>query len=563
LASTIEKQLQGVKQQIIHGQYQEALDVIGNVLNKKEISKEDQLAFKVLKCDILNDLGNHNEALELAKEVLKESEKLDKIILQIDASYQKAFALLYLTGKKDEALISIDRGLELIEKTGFDISDKVHILGNGWLLFLKGLITIGFGDIEKGIEYLNKSLLLAEECGNKRLITRCLMMLGFAYTEKYEFKRAEEYCDKAQTIALELDNKFLLALTYFVKAPIRNRKRQFNEAIEFGEKAKNMLNEIGSKFSLFALFGNLANYYKAISDFDTALEYYQKALDYSLLQQNVTIFNMANLFYLKYDLKQSQKYYQKALKMSEEIGDLRIVPGALYHLVVLSIELDEMQEAKQYLKQLKQLHKETGYETINLLYCIAEIHVLKASNEFSDWGKAVVKLNKLLADNNLDIDTRFQALNYLLEIRIKELQISKSKEALTEVKKQAIRLEVEAEDQQRQSLLFSVYRLQSQIALIEYDAKNAIALLDKAQIIADSKNFEIFHVKLREDREKIAKQMEMLQELQEQKAPLSETIKFVSLDKTFHKIKEETVVEERDQETGKIIEYRKLFTIKI
>ena len=117
MASTTEKQLQEVKQQIIHGQYQEALSVIRKGMKIKEISKEDQLAFKILKSDIQNDLGNHNEALELAKEVLKESKKLGIVLLQINASYQIAFALLYLTGKKDEALISVDYGLDLIEKT--------------------------------------------------------------------------------------------------------------------------------------------------------------------------------------------------------------------------------------------------------------------------------------------------------------------------------------------------------------------------------------------------------------------------------------------------------------
>ena len=42
-----------------------------------------------------------------------------------------------------------------------------------------------------------------------------------------------------------------------------------------------------------------------------------------------------------------------------------------------------------------------------------------------------------------------------------------------------------------------------------------------------------------------------------------ETVKLTSLENTMQSIKQETVLEERDEETGKIIEYRKLFALKI
>ena len=42
-----------------------------------------------------------------------------------------------------------------------------------------------------------------------------------------------------------------------------------------------------------------------------------------------------------------------------------------------------------------------------------------------------------------------------------------------------------------------------------------------------------------------------------------ETVKLAPLENTIQTIKEETVLEERDKESGKIIEYRKLFALKI
>jgi hypothetical protein len=134
---------------------------------------------------------------------------------------------------------------------------------------------------------------------------------------------------------------------------------------------------------------------------------------------------------------------------------------------------------------------------------------------------------------------------------------------LDDFRKQVIRLEVEAKEQKHLQLLANVYRIESQLELIVLDIKKAIESLDKAQIIVDDINIELLHKALREDREKIEKQLVKWNELQEQKAPINETVSLVSLPNTLENIKRDTVIEERDKETGKIIEYRKLFVIKL
>ena len=98
---------------------------------------------------------------------------------------------------------------------------------------------------------------------------------------------------------------------------------------------------------------------------------------------------------------------------------------------------------------------------------------------------------------------------------------------------------------------------------MELDAEKALSLLQKAKNVAIETKNEFLLQKIDEDQENINQQLSMLQELQEKKAPISETIKLAPLDSTIQEIKEETVLEERDKETGKIIDYRKLFALKI
>lgn len=196
-----------------------------------------------------------------------------------------------------------------------------------------------------------------------------------------------------------------------------------------------------------------------------------------------------------------------------------------------------------------------------LVYSI--VLLLKASGNISDWGRAAELLKAFLKEENLPSYLRFDALYALLEIHLKELHLSATEESLAKVRKQMIRLEVEAEEQQLPWMLANVYRLQSQLALIELDAQKAIELLEKAQSIAEEIDVELLKKEIREDQEKIEKQLGMWNKLQEQKAPINETLKHVSLEKIAKSIKQITVLEERDEETGKIIEYRKLFALKI
>ena len=57
--------------------------------------------------------------------------------------------------------------------------------------------------------------------------------------------------------------------------------------------------------------------------------------------------------------------------------------------------------------------------------------------------------------------------------------------------------------------------------------------------------------------------MSMWNGFQKNNAPLAETIKQVPLEKTAKEITRDTLIEVRDEESGKIIEYRKLFSLKI
>ena len=561
MSSSFEKQLKKVDQLIVHGKFEESYEVIEEAIKKKDISKEDEFRFLAYKSELELYFGNFNESIRLADLVLEESERLDTILLNVDALTWKAVSLFW-NGRISEYLETIEKGLTTIS-TAKKLPVKAIAKRKAQLLSWKSLLTSLLGDFKKGLELAKEALSLAKESGYSNIISLSLIMLGGTYLFLDETKKCEEYSEKALDIAIELGNKFYIAFSYALGlVRVKRRRREYEQALDLLRKVFDLSEEIGCKF-LFVSKNDMGLVYRDMFQLDKALECFQEALKHSEFVKHTVYMNIGYTYFLKYELVNAQEYYIKSMKINEEMKDRFILPVNLYYLVLLSLELKNSTQAKKYLKRLEHIRNETGFERIGRTYHFASILLLKVSGNISDLVDATKLLKSLIVEENLPSFWRLDALYSLLEILIKELQLSITDATLTKVKKQAIRLEVEAEEQQQRWLLANVYRLQSQIALIELDAEKAVKLLEKAQNIAEEINIVILRKEISEDQEKIQKQMGMWNKLQERKAPLSETVKLISLESTVKNIKQETVLEEHDEETGKIIEYRKLFALKI
>ena len=108
-----------------------------------------------------------------------------------------------------------------------------------------------------------------------------------------------------------------------------------------------------------------------------------------------------------------------------------------------------------------------------------------------------------------------------------------------------------------------IYRLRSQLALLELDIKKASNLLVTAYTLVEDKGLTLLMQNIESDQEKLEKQTKMWNQFKEKNAPLSETLEQIPIAETTKEITRETLVEIRDKESGEIIEYRKLFALKI
>ncbi|NHJ39390.1 MAG: hypothetical protein FK731_05100 [Asgard group archaeon] len=529
-------------------------------LKNKKINKEEELQFLTYKSELEYYFGNFDESIQLGELVLKDNKEVNNLLLVADA-YTWIGCSSFWNGETSESLEAFEQGVTILSDIK-NLPDKIVAKHKAQLMSWQAFIIIHLGNFSRGLEIATAALPFAEKSEYKNIICLNLLVTVECHAKLREWERCKIYLEKAFPIATELENKLLLSLYYIESSRGHNWIRESEIIEESFKKAFSLAEEIGSK-TIFGAKNDFGNFYRANFQFDKAIKYYHEALEAAPIMKWMTFGNMAYVYFMKYDLEKAQEYSLKGMKYCEEINDKYNLPGHLSNLIEIAIELNNLEEAKKYLEKLKELSKETGFEKINQMYHYAFISIMKVSGKMSDLVRAAELLNELLENERLLVAHRLVILYSLLEIRLKELQLSPNEETLKKVQKRLYHLEIEAEDQQARSFLANVYRLQAQLAMVELNVQQAIALLDNAQTIADEIDLELLKNEIKNDREKIDSQLTKVQQFQKQQAPISKKIKLVSLENTTQNIKRETVIEERDQETGEIIEYRKLFALKI
>ncbi|NHJ38935.1 MAG: tetratricopeptide repeat protein [Asgard group archaeon] len=536
-----------------------ALKIIEEGLKTKELSKEDELQLLLQKSLALFMLGNIQDSLQLALQVQQESEDLDDKLLQVDALVRVLINSNW-AGRFNEGLEIATKGLEILA-TITDNPPGELALRKAQLLNWKGGIITQLGDFDTGLELSKEAITAVEMSGYKHATSFVYIRTGMVYLLLNDYRKAEEHINKGIAIATEIGNKFFIANGYFTLANLKTNEREYQEAIKLFEKASALAKEIGT--TLMRPYNDLGVIYANMFQLDEAIECFQEALKIAGGGRYIVYGNLGIIYTWKYEFEKAREYYQKAIELSEEVNDRRILPTVLSNLIWIATELQDLTKAQYYLDRLKEISEETGFPHITRRYRYASIWILKTKGTISDLGQAVTLLEEFLSEKDLPTWWRLEALYVFLEIRIKELHLSATEKALKEVQKRIHHLEVEAEEQKAQWFLANIYRLHSQLALVELDADKAIEYLDNAQAIADEIEIELLKIKIQEDREKIKQQLNMLEKLQKQQVPLIEKMKLVSLENTVKNITKETLIEERDDKTGKFIEYRKLFALKI
>lgn len=559
-STDIQKQLQRIERLMITGDFKKGLELIEKNLKGKDINEDDQLRLLNFKGYIQNKLGNYKEAFEIAENILKRKSEDKNSLIYLDALSLKAVTS-FLLNKVKQSLLLIEDCFQLLTKIS-NVDQKELAKRKSHVYGIKGTQAGSLGDYTEGIENLQLAIKYAKETDYKDREAFYSSQLAMTLFYQNKLEEAEEILEKALELAQSINNKHEIAFAYNRYGVLKSARFNYNDALEYFFKSESLLKELGSTFLFSVLYVNIADVYLSRYQLDEALEYAKKALEFGFLEY--LMYGLIGEIYLwKNEFEKAEETLLKAMKLCIKAADTRVIPKMLYNLVILAVERKEETKAQDYLKQLEDLAKKREYEYLEGYYNFALTIYYKSSSDIDDWGKAKRILKELLKDKKLPDYLRTDALFSLLEIRLMELQITASKETLEQVLQQILELQNEAEDKRLYWVLVELYYLRSQVALLELDVKKSLELLTTASIIAEDKGLKFLVQKIKKEQEKVESQIEMWNRFQEQNTPLTETLKEIKLENTTRSIMRETIMEVRDENTGQIKEYRKLFSIKI
>jgi len=561
LSSPIQKQFVELIQLLTLGKFKEAFDLLEKISKMKGLSKEDQLNCLLLESEVEYYIGNFKKSLKLAEKALKESRELDNTILIIKSLFRTSVAV-YFFGDINKSLGLIEKSLKLMtDENLFEDSAltriRIRLIGS------KGVILANAGNYKIGLEKIQQAIKMAEKADEKRILTFLTTHFGLYTLFAGNTAKAEKILKRAYKFALDLGNKQEIALATMRMGVLKTQKLEHKEALELYFKSLEIMEETGSTYLHFGTYMNIGIVYNALFQFDEAIKYMKKALTYESGFSFMIHTNLAEVYYWKNELDLALEYYLDALKRCIDIKDRRYHPIILYSLVNIHVQKKQFKEAQQYLDQLEKIRDEEKLKQYDELHKFASIQFYKASTNIQDWSKAVMFAEKFISGEDVYVEWRVDALYSILEIRLRELQINANEESLTQVRKQIDEVFREAEEKQQYNMIVNLYRLKAQLALVELDVKKAVDMLITARTIAIEKDLELLVQGITEEQKKLEEQISMWAKFQEQNLPLVDTLKQVSLENTVQEIVKDAIVEVRDEDSGKVIEYRKLFALKI
>ncbi len=561
MSSLIQKQFNDLIQLINLGQFNESLDLVDKISKTKGLSKEDQLDCLLFRSEIENYLGNYKKSLQMAENAIKQSKVLKNDKLIIKSLYWKSVGF-YIFGDIMGSLDLIESALKLMTEKNL-LTDLSLIKFRIILIGMKGFVFSNAGNYKVGLEFLKQAIELAEKANNKHHLAFFTTHFGLYTLFAGNIPEAEKILNKGYKIAKDLGNKQQIALATMRMGNLKTYELKYKEALELYFKSIEIMEETGSTYLHFGTYLNIGSAYKSLFQFDEAIKYLKKALTFESGFDFMIYTNLAEVYYWKNELDLALEHYLGALERSTEIQDRRYHPIILYSLVNIYVQKKQFAEAQQYLNQLEKIRDEENLKQYDELHKFASIQFYKASTDIRDWSKAVTFAEKFISGEDAYIEWRVDALYSILEIRLRELQINANEESLIQVSKQIDEVFQKAEEKQQHNMIVNLYRLKAQLALVELDVKKAVDMLVTARTIAKEKDLELLVQEITREQKKLEEQISMWTKFQEQNLPLVDTLKQVSLENTVKEIAKDAIVEVRDEETGKTIEYRKLFALKI
>lgn len=262
---------------------------------------------------------------------------------------------------------------KLIEKVSLELD--MECLGG------LSLANIRLGNSEKAIFYAKKRKKIAEETGNKEVLSKSLSSIGLGYFSMGDFLNARKYheeslltAEKFQYPVAKMHALGNLGLVYHQQSNYLEAQRLFQEQLELSRELDANYEEVIALDHLGSVHYTLCEYQQAIDCFKESLELAHKIGDRQ--GEGIALGRLGLAYDRLGQYKRAIDYHQQYLTIAQEIGDRQGEGNALVNMGATQLKLREYSESLTNNQAALEIFQEIGDRTseAEALKNLAELH---------------------------------------------------------------------------------------------------------------------------------------------------------------------------------------------
>ncbi len=221
------------------------------------------------------------------------------------------------------------------------------------------------GEYEKAQTYLQQSLAIQQEIGDRQGEGATLNNISGIYQAQGDYQTALDYLQRALAIMQEIGNRQGKGATLNNISQIYHAQGDYKTAIGYLQQTLPICQEIGDRAGEKATLNNLSRIYHAQGKYEMAVGYLKQSL---AIQQEiddravkgVTLNNISQIYDAQGDYETAVGYLKQSLAISQEIGDRAGEGATLNNISAIYHAQGEYETALGYLKQVLAIMQEIG-----------------------------------------------------------------------------------------------------------------------------------------------------------------------------------------------------------
>jgi adenylate cyclase len=263
----------------------------------------------------------------------------------------------YYENSPEKAIRICEQARDISEKTNYESG---LINSYGWLAFLYEQT----GQIDKAIDYNNRSLALAEKSGSKKDQAVVLNNLAAIYKDLGRIDEALKMHQRSLKIRTTMGDKSGISTSYNNIGLIYAGQGRIAEALDFYSRALKLEEELNNDEGISTLLLNIGSVYRDQGDHEKAFEYFDRSR--KLNEQTGDKYSLAYSLNGLGNLFEEGKpdsalyYYRKSLAIRQGLADVQGVSYSYKNIGIIFSKTNQLDSARWYFEQSLKGFESTG-----------------------------------------------------------------------------------------------------------------------------------------------------------------------------------------------------------